>query len=510
MELSERIAKMSPEQRRLLEIKLKQQGIDINISRSPQAETPAGGRATGRKESIYRTLEPVEKKEYYVLSSAQKRFFMLQQLDAEGMVFNMFHMMIVNGKLIKQQFEEALRKLLNRHEPLRTSIDITAGEPRQKILPHVEFEIDYFETDLEEEIEKIIKGFTRPFDLKKPPLLRMGLIQWAEEKHLLLFDMHHIISDATSVNLLVKNLITFYAGRELPPLKIQYKDFCQWQNHLLMSGEIEAQEAYWLNHLNGKLPVLNMPTDYPRPSLQNFAGAGIDFQWDREFTGHLNRLARETGATLFMVLLAVYTILLSKYTRQYDIIVGTPIAGRSHTDLENIIGLFIETLALRNRPDGEKTFAEFLEEVKKNTLNAFENQAYPFRELLKKVSSENDFSRNPLFDAMLIMQKRDTGLEKFQVGDLNVAPYERTAPIEAKVDINLDVKDKENQLFFTLEYSSSLFKKETMERFISFFKEIATIVVHNKEIKLKDIAISHELSTATTHVYEGGKSEFEF
>jgi hypothetical protein len=422
----------------------------------------------------------------------------------------MFHMMAVEGKLMRDQMEEALDKLINRHESLRTCIDMFDEEPRQKILPKVAFHLEYFETDREEELDRIIRGFPRPFDIKKPPLLRLGLIKLAEEKYLLLFDMHHIISDATSVNLLVINLIAFYAGKELPPLKIQYKDYCEWQNRLLMSGEIKKQEEYWLNYLAGELPVLKMPTDYPRPSFQNYEGGSIDFQWDPAFTRQLKQLARETGATLFMVLLAIYAILLSKYSRQDDIIVGIPIAGRNHTDLENVIGLFIETLALRNRPEKEKTFAGFLEEVRQDTLNAFENQAYPFREVLKKVGDESNFSRNPLFDAMLIMQTRDTDLEKFQVGEINVAPYERSAPIEAKVDINLDVKDKEGKLFFTLEYCSKLFKKETMERFIVFFREIASTVAYNKGIKLDDIEISHDLLTAASGVYKDMESEFEF
>lgn len=497
MELAERIAKMSPEQRKLLEMKLKQQGM-------------VGLQSPGRRESIYRTLDPVEKKEYYGLSSAQKRFFMLQQLDMEGMVFNMFHIMAVEGKLMRHQLEEALEKLINRHESLRTSIDMLDGEPRQTILPQVEFDLEYFETDREEEIDRIIRNFPRPFDLKKAPLLRLGLIKLAEEKYFLLFDMHHIISDATSVNLLVKNLIAFYAGKKLPLLKIQYKDFCEWQNRLLMSEEIKKQEAYWLNYLAGDLPVLNMPSDYSRPSFQSFEGGSIDFQLDLEFTRQLKQLARETGATLFMVLLAIYFILLNKYTRQNDIIVGLPIAGRNHTDLENVIGLFIETLVVRIQLKGEKTFSEFLEEVKQNTLNAFENQAYPFRELLKKVGDDINFSRNPLFDAMLILQKRDTDLENFQVGEINVTPYEWAAHIEAKVDINLDVKDREGRLFFTLEYCSKLFKRETMERFIVFFREIASIVSSNKGIKLNNIKISHDLLTAASGVYKCMESEFEF
>lgn len=497
MDLAERIAKMSPEQRKLLELKLKQQGM-------------VGLQSSGRKESIYRTLEVVEKKEYYVLSSAQKRFFMLQQLDMEGMVFNMFNMMTVEGKLIKHRLEEALDKLINRHESLRTSIDMFDGEPRQKIFPHVEFDLEYFETDREEEIDRIIRNFPRPFDLKKAPLLRLGLIKLAEEKYLLLFDMHHIISDGSSVNLLIKNLIAFYAGKELPPLRIQYKDFCEWQNRLLMSEEIKEQEQYWSNYLAGDLPVLNMPIDYPRPLFQSFEGDRIDFQLDPELTRQLKQLSRETGATLFMVLLAIYAVLLSKYTRQKDIIIGLPIAGRNHTDLENVIGLFIETLVVRILLEGEKTFLAFLEEVKQNTLNVFENQAYPFKEMLKRVGYESDLSRNPLFDAMLILQKPDTGLEKFQVSEINVTPCEGVAHVEAKVDINLDVKDRDGRLFFILEYCSTLFKRETIDRFISFFREIASTVAYNKEIKLNDIKISHDLLTAGSGVYKCMENDFEF
>ncbi len=492
MDLAERISKLSPEKRKILELKLKQQGIKID------------------KGDIYRTVEPAEKKEYYALSSAQKRFYMLQQLDMEGMVFNMFHMMSIEGKLDKQRCERAFSQLINRHYSLRTSIEMLEGEPRQKIHPAAAFNIEYFDAREEEEIEKIIRGFSRPFDLKRPPLLRLGLVSLTEEKHFLLFDMHHIISDAASVNLLVKNLITFYSGENLPPLALQYKDFCQWQDRVLTSGTLKEQEEFWLNYLSGDLPVLNMPADYPRPSFQSFAGDSIDFQFDEVFTRKLHALMKETGTTLFMVLLALYTILLSKYTRQQDILIGIPIAGRSQKDLEDVIGLFIETLVIRNFPAGDKTFDAFLKEVKENTLNAFENQAYPFRELLKKVADEGDFSRNPLFDAMLIVQKRDTSLETFQVGELRFMPYERASHVEAKVDINLDVKEKDGKVFFTLEYCTALFERETMERFASFFKKAASTAVDNKGIKLADIKLSHDLMTASSDIYEQAGLEFEF
>jgi non-ribosomal peptide synthetase component F len=263
----------------------------------------------------------------------------------------------------------------------------------------------------------------------------------------------------------------FYAALgtadDLPQLSLQYKDFSQWQYDRLTSGKIREHEAYWWEQFSDELPVLNMPFDFPRPSVQSFEGDQFHFTLEKSLTRHLNHLVKETGTTLFMVLLAVYNMLLARYTGQEDIVIGTTIAGRSHPDLANIIGLLIETLALRNYPLGNLRFEEFLKEVKQTTLKAYENQAYPFKELIKKVWDENDLSRNPLFDAMLMVQNFEPA--EFELEGLRFFPYEspgNETPHMSKVDFTLEAQEAGEEIYFSLEYCTRLYKRETMERFV--------------------------------------------
>ncbi len=496
------------------------------------------------EEDLFTLLEPAKELENYPLSSAQQRFYMLQYMDQTSTSYNMTGIMMMDGKLDKKRFDESFKKLIARHETLRTSFKMVGEAPRQEIHPvgAVEFAVEYHEClpdaaagetpdshkagthrqtvgnrlaqetaeTIPQHLRKIIQDFIRPFDLTRPPLLRIALIRMAEEKQVLMFDMHHIISDGASLNLVVKDFTGFYAGKDPAPLKLQYKDYCEWQNRLLTTGKLQKQEEYWLNHFSGKLPVLKMPTDYPRPDFQSSAGERIAFFFDEAQTREIHRLMRETGTTLFMVISAFYNTLLHKYTRQEDIIIGLPIAGRGHKDLENIIGLSMETLAIRNFPAAEKPFDKFLEEVRQNALDAFENQLYPFRELVKRVVNENDLSRNPLFDAMLIVQNIPGNLEEIAVADLRLTPYQDTAPAPVFVDICLEVEEKENKIFFNLKYCVELFKRETMEQFIAVFREIASSAANDPKIKLKDIKISHNLIQAESTAYKKDDADFEF
>ena len=218
--------------------------------------------------------------------------------------------------------------------------------------------------------------------------------------------MHHIISDGASVSVLIDEMTKLYAGEALEPLRIQYKDYAVWQQHLLTERH-KMQEEYWLKELDGELPVLTLPTDYPRPSVQTFEGSRISFSLKPELVQQLRRLAKETDSTLYMVLAASYSTFLSKLSGQSEVIVGSPAAGRPHADLSRIIGMFVNTLAIRTRPEGDKPFSAFLEEVKETTLGAFEHQDYPFEELIEKLNIQRDMSRNPLFDAVFSMQNAD-------------------------------------------------------------------------------------------------------
>ena len=229
-----------------------------------------------------------------------------------------------------------------------------AGEDVVQIVhPAVTFTISE-KSSTEGEAKAHVEAFIRPFDLTQAPLLRVEVIQLEEEQHLLLLDMPHIISDGVSMGVLVEEFMKLYAGETLPELRIQYKDYAVWEQERQGSEAIKAHEAYWLEQFKGELPVLQLPTDYPRPAVKRFEGTRVTFTLGDKQTAELRRLAEETSTTLYMVLLAAYKVMLFRYTGQEELIVGTPIAGRTHADLEKAMGLFVNTLALRSYPSGRR------------------------------------------------------------------------------------------------------------------------------------------------------------
>ncbi len=311
----------------------------------------------------------------------------------------------------------------------------------------------------------------RPFDLQKAPLIRVALVELQERRHLFMYDMHHIISDGVSMSVIVKEFVQLYGGGTLPELSIQYKDYAVWQQAQMESEPLRKQEAFWLNSFAGELPQLELPSDFPRPAVQSFEGDHIRFEVETELLGSLKRLAAENGSTLYMVLFAAYNVLLSKYSGQEDIVVGTPTAGRSQADLEHVVGMFVGTLALRSRPEGGKTFRTFLSEIKEYALQAFEAQEYPFDSLLDQLNIRRDPGRNPLFDTMFSMQSIDPGLGQeggAGFGELTFTPHVWQSGI-AKFDLTLEVREGAGNLEFQLDYSTNLFAMETAERMARHF-----------------------------------------
>jgi len=461
----------------------------------------------------YVPIEPVEKREYYPLSSAQSRFYILQEVTPESTAYNMTAAYQLEGIVDKEKFEGSMRILIKRHEVLRTSFQSIIVKPVQRVHDEVEFEFEYYDLatkDIEVTkegrhhhssfiIHHLVRQFIRPFDLSHAPLLRLGLIRLEETAHILMFDMHHIVTDGTSMSIFLTEFMTLYSGGKLSPLALQYKDFARWQHDQVTTGKLKREEAYWVKrffHESRELPVLNMCTDFPRPAVQSFEGDKFDFKLETSVTKALKSLMRETGATLYMVLLAVYNILLARYTDQEDIIIGTTIAGRHHSDLQKIIGLLIETLVQRNFPRGNLEFKTFLEMVKDETLESHENQAYPFREIIRIVGAENEVSRNPVFDAMLIVQNFEAA--EFHLEGLTFSPYqpaEEELHQTSKVDFTIEAFDFEErgEIHFTLEYCTRLYKPETMERFARHFINIITAVVSNPAVPLAAIEVMDEV-----------------
>lgn len=438
-----------------------------------------------KKVEEYFAIEPVEEREYYLVSSAEKRLFTLNQFEKESIGYNMPGAIRVQGKLDKEKLEKTFKNLLKRHSTLRTSFEVIEEDVVQRIHKEVEFKVEYMAVE-EDKVSLMARNFVRPFNLGTAPLLRVKLLCTGKEEYVLLFDMHHIISDGVSMEILIKEFVLLYGGRELPPLKIEYKDYAVWQQGLLESEIMVSHEKYWMEKLSGEIPVLNLPTDYMRPSMQRFEGQRVTFQLNKESMEKLKEVAGECQATTYMVLLAAYNVLLAKYSGQEDIIIGTPIAGRNHADLQNVIGMFVNTLAMRNFPEGDKTFLEFLEEVKNNAIKAYEHEQYQFEELVEKLEIRRDISRNPIFDTVFVMQSGEE--EKLKVEDLTFSPYKLEKTI-SKFDLTLSAMEVQHGLYMDIEYSTNLFKRETIERMKDNFLNLIEEIIKNKDKKIADINV---------------------
>jgi amino acid adenylation domain-containing protein len=462
-------------------------------------------------------IEPAEEKEYYVLSSAQKRLYVMQRLDEKAVGYNIPMAVVLEGEVDKRHMENTFRKLIRRHGSLRTSFELIDEEPVQRVRREVPFEIEYYDAAGGESSNarsapcsmshaSIIEHFVRPFNLSHAPLLRVGLIK--DEN--MIVDMHHIITDGISIGILIKEFMKLYANWKSPVLRIQYKDFSEWQNNRGIkdknnnAGFLESQEAYWLKQFVGEIPRLNLPTDFPRTSVKSFEGGIIAFEIDEKQTKEIRELLLETGTTSYMVLLAVYTVLLSKYSFQEDIVVGTAVAGRRHADLENVIGIFVNMLPMRNCCVENQTFREFLAEVKKNALNAFENQDYQFDALVEKLGISGQSNRNPLFDVEFSLQTKVIGA--VDGADMEIPGLKLTSSEpghkQTRFDVELQAVEDRDKINMMLTYSTALFRDSTAKDTCQHYIEILQQVLENKDTHLKDIKISGKLVAAADIINE--------
>ncbi|WP_418133866.1 amino acid adenylation domain-containing protein [Bacillus velezensis] len=452
------------------------------------------------EESPYEAIQPAKKQDTYPVSSAQKRMYVLQQLEDGGVGYNMPAVLELTGPLDRSRLEETFRQLVERHESLRTSFETGPdGEPVQRIHDSVPFQLDEAES---------ADAFVRPFCLEEAPLFRAALVKESEEHHLLLTDMHHIISDGVSVNTLIKEFGELYAGRSLAPMRLQYKDYAVWQRSFQEKEGYQKQEAYWLKRLEGELPVLELPADKPRPAVRSFAGGSVSCTLDADTASGLHRIARDHGSTLYMVLLAAYNTLLARLSGQEDIIVGSPIAGRPHKDLEPILGMFVNTLAIRTEPKGDKRFTDYLAEVRQAALEAYEHQDYPFEELVERLGVQRDTSRNPLFDVMFVLQNMER--ESLNLNELHLTQAADTGHKTAKFDATLYAAEgSDGSISFDFEFNTDIYQKQTIEKWLSYFTRILTKVIEDQTIPLGDI---HVLDDAETNrvIYQFNQTKSDY
>ncbi|WP_281819882.1 non-ribosomal peptide synthetase, partial [Vallitalea longa] len=453
--------------------------------------------------SIYSTIEPISEREYYPLSVHQRRIFMLQEMAPSSTSYNIHNALIIEGEIDIRKIEESFMKLIDRHEALRTTFDYHEGEPVQIISDENHFELQYYKAN-HVEIDQLIYDVIQVFDFKKAPLLNVALIEIDRNKYVLVYDIHHIISDGISMQLLTREFIEVYQDKDLDALAFQYKDFCVWHDKFLNSDLLKSQEKYWLNVFSGSLPQLDMPTDYQRGAVQVFDGDSISFSFDHEITLMLNDISKSTGTTIFMVLMAVYNVLISLYSNQEDIIIGTPIAGRPIIDLENVVGMFVNTLAIRNDVSGDKSFSVFLNDVKDNMLSAFENQDYPFDYLVEKLGRAHGFGRNPLFDVAFTIQNIDA--VSSDIDGLTIEQYKFNNNT-SKFDLLLTGIETQDCINFVLEYNCTLFTVESMDVFINNYINLTKDIIADIDIKINELEINRQIDFAE---YEEQDVDFNF
>jgi hypothetical protein len=401
----------------------------------------------------------------------------------------------------KETFQEVFTRLIRRHESLRTSLELINEEPMQRVHDHdeVEFRVEYDEIDEKgnqaQLATKLISNFVRPFDLTRAPLFRVGLIKLAPGSHLFMVDMHHTVTDGLSERIITEEFLALWGGESLAPLRLQYKDYSGWQASEEQRVNIQKQGEFWLRQFQDGIPLLKLLTDFPRPARLGFEGSALDFDIPAEQTGALKKLALEQEVSLYMLLLAIYYILLSKLSDQEDIIVGTGVSGREHADLMKIIGLMFNTIPLRNRVEKEKRFPQWLKQIKTRTIEAFENQEYPFDQLVENLVNRKlltrDASRSPIFDTMFAMQNFRENIDFLsELGtlDLKVKPYEYETRV-SRFDLFLYGSEINDLIRMRLEYSTALFKESTAQRIRDYYMKILSQVLENKAIHIKDITI---------------------
>ncbi|MEO1049776.1 MAG: amino acid adenylation domain-containing protein [Bacteroidota bacterium] len=474
--------------------------------------------------SEYNAIQPVAEQEFYDISHAQRRLWILDQIDESKVAYNIPSAYVFSGDLNVAALEKSFEQLINRHESLRTSIVEFDGKPVQVIRTYEELGFGIDQIDLSTDAEKESKAHALAdqearnlFDLSKDPLLRVKLVKLEEKKHVVLFTMHHIIADAWSIIVLVNELIQYYEANlngqklELPPLSIQYKEYAHWQNEQL-KDEHNAHRQYWLEQFTGEISVLDMPTDFPRPDVRTSNGSHLNFRLEQSAKDNLNALSQENGVSLFMTILALVNTLLYRYTGQRDIVIGSPIAGRDHHDLENQIGFYVNTLALRTRFEANDSFQSMLEKVKQTTLQAYEHQIYPFDKLVDDLDLERDMSRSPLFDVNVALQNAEVqGVEGMNDGGelagLEVEEFQAENDTN-RFDLVFNCVEFDDYLSIHLEYNTDIFRAERMEMLSRHFINLVESIIAKPQSSINQIAfIDDDEKSAIQQVLTGRRRD---
>ena len=464
--------------------------------------------ANGSEYCSESSLQPLPRDGDIPLSFAQERLWILDQLQTNGAVYNESFALRLKGSLNLEALQKAFDVIVSRHEVLRTTFTTIDGVPAQVISVAVRSvlkigdlrQMEASERDLK--IQQIFKEETsRPFNLSSDLMLRPSLLRVGSEEHILLLVMHHIVTDGWSVGVFFRELTLLYEafckGRlsPLPQLPVQYADYAIWQRRRLQGEFLEEQLSYWKEQLKGAAQSVDLPTDRPRPAVLSYRGARQSFLLPTSLTTAIKALSRRQGVTLFMTLLAAFKVLLHRYSRQDDIVVGSPIAGRTGMQTEGLIGFFVNNLVLRTDVSGDPSFTELLRRVREVAIGAYAHQDIPFEKLVEELQPQRDMSRNPLFQLMFSFMVADKQI--IELPGLSLSPVEVSTGL-ARFDLFLSMSTISDSLTGMLEYNSDLFEDATIRRMLGHFQTVLEDIAVNPERRIGDLSFLTEPESAPT------------
>ncbi len=478
-DFSQRIANLSPEARALFEAKLRQK--------------------TAARQHTIPTLPRSGQPQAFPLSFAQQRLWFLYQWEPHTAFYNINSALRIEGDLDVAAFKRCVNEIVKRHESLRTSFTTLESEPVQIVHPETKLKVSFIDlrgfspSERDTEMRRLAaEEAERPFDLARAPLIRVCLLQLDNISHVALTALHHIISDGWSIGAFYREVAALYQAFarseaiSLPELPIQYPDYAVWQRGYLSGEVLEPQLAYWKSRLTGAAPLLELPTDRPRPALQSFKGARLSRVVDKALLDAVKTVGQVDRATLFMTLLAAFSVLLSRYCRSDDIVIGSPIAGRTRTETEHLIGFFVNTLALRTDLSGDPSFRELLARVREIALSAYAHQDLPFEKLVEELKPERSLSYSPLFQVMFALQ--NTTQAPLRLPGLEVKRLDLGRET-SKFDLSLAAIEASEGLKLSFEYNSDLFDSATIVRMMGHFETLLKSVVKNPEQKISRLAL---------------------
>ncbi len=450
----------------------------------------------------YLSVSKAEPKDSYTISPAQKRLYFMQSIAKDSCLYNETQAFIIEGEVAYAKMEAVFRSIIDRHEIFRTLYKLVGDNTCQIVLDKHNFCITELNIDAQGALESVVDHFRRPFDLDNELPIRVGLGKFAENQHLLIIDIHHIATDGVSDSNIVRDFVRYYNGQWLPELNIQYKDYADWLNSEKQRTVKAQQREFWMNEFRSGYAVVDLPTDYKRPSIREELGGQVTIKFNRETTQMMQVVAKQANVTLFILLLSLFNLLVARLTGQDKVLVGIPVAGRRSPELEELIGVFVNMLAVQTEIESEVSLKEFISRFKERMIQIYDNQEYPFEELIEELNVDRDPSRNPFIDIVFVMQSPDDFAIELAGLNISKLPYQQKS---SKYDLQCTAFLQGDELELVFDYNASLFKESTISRISNCFLRLAQQVQEKLDEKISCLALMTKEEEALCLV-TGGKA----